>query len=324
MESEKGKKTQLFVGFRKTNGQIGYLSESLSIPEFFELVQPSHNSERVLVDFAPVIETLHSLHNKAGDEAVITKYKAMYRYWHDSISYSKLDIRKPKCESLCETANDLLGILEDRINSHSLAYEHRRTGSSSKNLQTILTLEKEVNIAIDTLLCFIHSKASLEISSFKKDWVLGDYCNRLLKVLEGLLIQVLQYDTWNERFELESDSLLFHLAMTDGSVIDSYSQLLPNFDRNKDLRLDLLHRGQHNDTRDRNDNYIELVARYRVPDRNELQMARALRDLYYKVRSVNSLINTLKNEDVEWESSEHSIEELKKLISHTPPTVNGQ
>ena len=28
--------TQLFIGLRRENGQIGYLSESLTIPEFFE------------------------------------------------------------------------------------------------------------------------------------------------------------------------------------------------------------------------------------------------------------------------------------------------
>lgn len=323
MEGEKGKKTQLFVGLRKANGQIGYLSESLSIPEFFEMVRSMDHQERVLVDFAPVIETLHALHKDAGDQAVISKYKSMYSYWHDSISYSDFRIRLPKCESLSVAANELLATLEDRIAKHSLDYSSRRLGESSANFRVILALEKDVNIFIDTLLCFIHSKASLEIASFKKDVVLGEYCERLLAVLEGLLAKVLDYSTYNDRFQLESDSLLFHLAIVENCVIDSYSQLLPNFGSKEDLRLVVLRSGDKHEIRDgRNERYMEVVTRYRVPDQNELNMARMLRDLCYKVRSIAGLINTLKHEVVRWDPSDHSIEELKGLIRLAPPAAN--
>jgi uncharacterized membrane protein len=323
MEGEKGKNTQLFVGLRKANGQIGYLSESLSIPEFFEMVRPMDHQERVLVDFAPVIETLHALHKDAGDQAVISKYKSMYSYWHDSISYSDFRIRLPKCESLSVAANELLAVLEDRIGNHSRDYKSRRLVESNANLRVILALEKDVNIFIDTLLCFIHSKASLEIASFKKDVVLSEYCERLTAVLEGLLVNVLDYSTYNKKFELESDSLLFHLAIVENCVIDSYSQLLPNFESKEDLRLVVLRSGVNREIYDgRNECYIEVVTRYRVPDQNELKMARILRDLCYKVRSVDGLISTLKHEVVRWDPSDHSIEELKGLIGLPPPATN--
>lgn len=323
MEGEEGKKTQLFVGFRKANGQIGYISESLSIPEFFEMVRPSDNHGRVLVDFSPVIEALHALHKEAGEEAVISKYKSMYSYWHDSISYSDLQIRLPKCESLSVAANELLAILEDRVSKHSRAYKGRRIGDSNENLKVILALEKDVNIVIDTLLCFIHSKASLEIASFKKDVVLGGYCTRLLSVLEDLLTKVIDYSTYNDNFKLESDSLLFHLAITNNDDVDSYGRLLPNFGIKEDLRLAVLHRGESYEVTDgRNDRYMEVVTRYRVPDGNELKIAKVLRDLCYKVHSMSGLIHTLKHEVVRWDSSENSIDELKDLICLPPSTVN--
>ena len=319
MEGEKGKSTQLFVGLRKANGQIGYLSESLSIPEFFEMVRSKDPEERVLVDFAPVIETLHALHKDAGDQAVISKYKSMYSYWHDSISYSDFQIKLPKCESLSIAANELLATLEDRIANHSRDYKSRRLVESSANLSVILALEKDVNIFIDTLLCFIHSKASLEIASFKKDVVLSEYCERLVTLLEGLLINVLDYSTYNDKFKLESDSLLFYLAIVENCVVNSYSQLLPNFESQGDLRLVVLHSGVNKEVwYGRNENYMEVVTRYRVPDQNELKMARMLRDLSYKVSSVSRLLSTLKHEVVRWDPSEHSIDELKGLIRLSP------
>lgn len=176
-----------------------------------------------------------------------------------------------------------------------------------------------MNIVIDTLLCFIHSKASLEVASFKKDVVLGEYCTRLFTVLESLLSKVLDYSTYNDRFKLESDSLLFHLAITNNGVIDSYSQLLPKFGVKEDLRLVVLRSdNSHEFTDGYNDRYMEVVTRYRVPDINELKIAKVLRDLCYKVRSVSCLINTLKHEIVQWDPSENSIEELKDLITALP------
>ena len=42
------KKSELFIGIRKTNGQIGYISDGLNLPEFFELLRPVDNEIKVL------------------------------------------------------------------------------------------------------------------------------------------------------------------------------------------------------------------------------------------------------------------------------------
>lgn len=320
MEEETGNKTTLFLGLRKPNGQIGYLSESLSIPEFFEMVRPVDHQTNVLIDFFPIIETLHALHKDAADKAVITKYKSMYNYWHDSITYRNLQVRLSKSENLCLAASDLMSILEDRIEKHSLDYRRRKPNKSNESLDIIKELEKDTNIFIDTLLCFIHSKASLEIESFKGEVMLGEYCNGLLSVLKNLLVKAVDYSTYNEKNELESDSLLFHLAIVDQNAVNSYSQLLPNYSNREDLRLVLLRRGT---TRsiwgERDESCVEILTRYRVPDHDELTIARILRDLCYKVISVAKLISTLKHEVVQWDPSDHSIEELKSLILPLPP-----
>jgi len=83
------KKSELFIGIRKTNGQIGYISDGLNLPEFFELLRPVDNEIKVLVDYSPIIEKLHSLHSTQNDDAVLNSFNSLYNYWQDARTYTK-------------------------------------------------------------------------------------------------------------------------------------------------------------------------------------------------------------------------------------------
>ena len=66
---------KFMIATRNKKGQIGYLSEGLSLPEFADLFKPK-GEVQVLVDYSPVIEELHKLHKAASSEDVLKKYKA--------------------------------------------------------------------------------------------------------------------------------------------------------------------------------------------------------------------------------------------------------
>lgn len=311
-------KTQLFIGLRRENGQIGYLSESISIPEFFQLIRPIENQERVLVDFSPVIEALHIIHEKAAEQSLRVKYNSVFNYWQESKSYSNLQIKMPKFESLSMLSNNLIVELQLKIDEHKSQYKHRRTVDSQKNLGIIREIECAANIYIDVMLCFIHSKASLEIESFKKDVVLLEYCKYLQSVASELLNLVVEFSTWNNRFELDDSSLLYYLAFDASKDVESYTKFLPNFDSSQDLRLILLSKSKpedaHNNLREQ---YKKIEINYRTPHPNELEMARILRDISHKVSSLSTLIDQLKSGGVKWDQSENSVQELKDLLLAT-------
>ena len=310
------KKTQLFIGFRRDNGQIGYLSESLTIPEFFELVHPNKESGSNLVDFSPVIEALHSNHEKFVEQSIREKYNSVFNYWQESKSYSNLQIKLPKFESLSLLSNELINSLQFRIDKSKGNYSHRRTSDLAKNIEVIKAIEKDFNVYIDVLLCFIHSKASLEIESFKNDVVLSRYCDYLQGVVSDLFNRVVEYSTWNDDFRLENSSLLYHIAFKEDEEINYYTKLLPSFDQSQDLRLRLLCKSSPSESYNyQNESATKIEVEYRNPHYQELEMAKILRDLSYKVDSISKLVNRLKDGGVDWNSNQDSVEELKQLVS---------
>lgn len=309
-------KTQLFVGLRRENGQIGYLSESLTIPEFFELIRPSKEVGNSLVDFSPIIETLHSIHEKRIEQSTREKYNAVFNYWQESRSYSKLEIKLPKFESLSLLSNELINSLQFRIENSKKNYSHRRSADPTKNLEVIKAIQQDADAYIDVLLCFIHSKASLEIESFQNDVVLAQYCDYLKGVISSLFNDVVEYSTWNNAFRLDDSSLLYHLAFNDSSEIDYYTKLLPSFDCSQDLRLALVCKGRAEDSCNyRNERVTKVEIEYRTPLSQEIESARILRDILYKIGSISELLKRLKEGGVDWNPSKDAVEELKQLVS---------
>lgn len=307
-------KKQLFFGVRKSNGQIGYLSESLTIPEFYDLVRPRKDTGNRLLDFAPVIEALHSSHEKGVEQSIREKYNSVFNYWQESKSYSDIQIKLSKCESLSVQANDLINSLQFRLEESSKKYSHRRYAHPDENLNVIKSIHKDSDIYIDILLCFIHSKASLEIESFKNDVVLAGYCDYLKRIVSNLFYKVVEYSTWNNDFNLDDSSLLYHLAFNDGFEVDYYISLLPDFDSSQDLRLLLVGKSRKESQCGFNEErFVKIEVEYREPCWQEVESAKLLRDTLYKVRSISELLKKLKEGGVDWEPNHNDVEELKKL-----------
>ncbi|MCV2403155.1 hypothetical protein OFY17_09725 [Marinomonas sp. C2222] len=311
------KETQLFIGLRRENGQIGYLSESLSIPEFFDLVRPVSDGHSSLVDFSPVIEALHSNHEKHVEQSIREKYNSVFNYWQESKSYSNMQIKLPKFESLSLLSNELIISLQSRIEKSKSSHSHWRTGDLDENIKVIRGIEKDCNVYIDVLLCFIHSKASLEIESFKNDVVLGQYCDYLKDVISGLFNDVVGYSTWNDRFSLVDSSLLYQIAFKETDEISYYTKLLPSFDQSQDLRLSLLNKSSSEDFHyGQNERVTKIGIEYRAPGYQELEAAKILRNISYKINSISELLKRLKKGDVDWDPNESAVEELKELVSN--------
>ncbi|MDX7771066.1 MULTISPECIES: hypothetical protein [Aeromonas] len=309
-------KTQLFLGLRRENGQIGYLSESLAIPEFFELIRPKSESRYDLIDFSPVIEALYAKHDAIAEQLIREQYNSVFNYWQESKTYSKTEIKLPKFESLSQLSNKLIISLQFRIDETKKSYSHRRNAKPEDNIRTIKAIENNCNIYIDVLLCFIHAKASLEIESFKKDVVLGKYCSYLEDIISDLYNRVVEFSTRRDKFELDNSSLLYHIAFNENAEISHYTKFLPNFDTSLDLRLQLINASRSEHTFNYQDEPVNRIEiEYRTPSRQELEAAKILRDLLYKINSISKLISKLREGNVDWNPSEEGVEELKQLLS---------
>lgn len=308
---------QLFLGIRKENGQIGYLSEGYTLPEFFNLICKDREDKNILIDFTPVIEILKNHHKKITELSILEKYNAIINYWEDSKSYSDFKIKIPKFESLSLLSNELISSLQPNITSKKNKINHRRIDKMDENNKIVKTIEIDVNIYIDIMLCFIHSKASLEIESFKKDTVLANYCNFLYTTISDLFITVIEFSNFGNNSKLDNESLLYYISFEKQSEISSYIKLLNNFDDSQDLRLSLIKESPSSKEYNHlNIKVNKIDIEYRIPDYSELETAEILRNLLYKIISLQKLLIRLKDEEVSWDDNTKYVEELKQLIEN--------
>lgn len=305
-------KPQLFLGLRKENGQIGYISEGLNIPDFFNLIRPVENNKNVLVDFSPVIKTLHELHKSKNDENIRNKYNIMYNYWQDAKTYKKEAIKSSKSEQLSILANELINDMQGRLQNKE--NEFFTLFYSSRNYNDIYNIEKAINnikidcdMYIDTLLCFIHSKASLEISSFKADFILGSYCDFIENIVFNLFKMVITsgYD---------KDSFLKSLAFQNIDELQSYLHLISPGESDNDFILRIVKNTKPYDEHDDNYGYLRVINIPYSFNSSYYNIAKILKDLIYRIRSVKQMLVLLKEDDIEWSSDQEYIDQLTLFL----------
>lgn len=262
-----------------------------------------------MVDFYPIIEKIHLLHRKHEDENLSIEYNAMFNYWQDSRTYNDRQIKISKIEHLSQSANKLINRIQIRLQERSRDLSLER--DYSKKIRIAYSIKADCEIYLNTILCFIHSKASLEISSFKADTTLAYYTSFLYDLIWNIYSSIVSY---RESYKsLDADSLLYSLALENSDEIYSFTNMIPCLSSLGDLRLRYLSSQKYKQ------DWVDGLGRrnkidWRAIDNNELSLAKIFRDLMYKIVSVIELLQRLKDENMEWDSSSESVSQLMALI----------
>ena len=213
--------------FRKDNGQIGYMSKGVPIPEFYNLIlQPKQQNINVLIDFYPIIDTLYSLHTQKQNDEIYIKYSSLYSYWNDAKTYKDKQIILSSFQQLKLLSNELLNVLQMKLetfNTYSSEnYINNRDLHTYDKFNKVKELIIYSDMYIETILCFIHSKASLEIKSFKQDKVLTDYIAFLKQIIIKLYLETIDNP---QNYEPYDSSFLQYLALKKSDELENFLEL---------------------------------------------------------------------------------------------------
>jgi mRNA-degrading endonuclease YafQ of YafQ-DinJ toxin-antitoxin module len=300
---------EIFIGLRKADGQFGYVSEGVDLPEFYELIRHKDNGKRVLVDYAPVVDVLLRLHNQRSDDDLVKMYNEMYNFWQESKSYTKESLKEAKRLTLCEKADALITELQIKLQKTEISFKvHQDLAATSCGLK------RDCDIYIDALLCYIHSKASLEIESFKNDFILTGYADFLLNMLERLYRRVIH----GNQSGLYKDSFLKCMAFEQPDQLQGYLRLEYDQESADSFKLRVLQEAIPGDQHiNVGDNWIhvrDIKIQYDIFSAEHINAAHALRDLVHKARSLKKLIELLKEGGIEWDESEEALRSVSEAI----------
>lgn len=295
---------------RGTNGQIGYISDGLAIPEFFNLVLSRGEDKRVLTDFSPVIEVLHQLHKQAHEKAILIKYNIMYDFWQGVRNQTREKVKELKCIELVNKSQELVLELQ-----HSL--KERKSDFDTNKITTldfVGLVKKDADIYIDSLLCHIYAEAWLDIDSLKADVVLTKYADFLVEFVDGLYRNFLRGGNFQNSFLKfiafeQPENLPAYLALESDGILDIDSFKLRCLDEIRpEPKQVQLWNGQWTTIK-------EVQIQYDNFNYPFAQAVQILRDLLFKARSLKKLVDLLKEGNLEWEVSEEAVNSLAKMIS---------
>ncbi len=297
--------SKLMIAARKKNGQLGYLSEGYSIPEFFSLIRPINNIN-VLMDFSPLIDVLHKLHHQTGNRALLASYNDLHNFWRESKSYRKESILMARAEKVSEKSSALIAELQIRVGDRYPAFYDKNIDEIQSY---VLELKADCDIYINTLLYYIHAKAVLEVESFARDSVLVEHGKFLEDVIRKTYDSLMSISRHGEQFITfmafeRPEEALYFLALEG-----KYASL-------DELKLNALAQCTSRTVWDDyfgNQQIISLS--YASFSDKFINIAIMLRNLLYKAQSVNHLIDKLKGEGIQWDDSVESIQAVTDEIS---------
>lgn len=305
-------RSTLHLTTRKPNGQIGYISESLAIPEFFELIRPK-GDVNVFIDCSPVISALHSLKKTSDNESIRNDYNHLFNFWQESKTYTKQSIKESKALKSSELSSALINKFHIRLQeSKSKFYSEYRDIQRQSDI--IKSLSADCDLYINTLLCYIHSKALLEIESFCFDSVIVSYGDFLLELVSDLY-------NWLLNSAGRGDSFFYYLAFHEKNYaeLDLYLGLKDNPELSDNF---ILRTVKNQDCyRGGNQEYHERMISVEFQNYNNyfLNMIKSMRDLVYKSRSICGLISRLKEGSIVWNDNEDLSKELVEKIIFISP-----
>ena len=295
--------------FRKENGQIGYMSKGIPIPEFYNLIQPKQQniSINVLIDFYPIIDILYSLHSQKQNDEIYLKFNNLYSYWNDAKTYKDKQIILSKSEKLIELSNDLLNTLKIKLKENPFDYKD----SSYQKLEKINNFIEYSDIYIETILCFIHSKASLEIESFQQDKILTDYVKYLKQIIMKLYLETIDNRQNNEPY---NSSFLQYLALKKSNELENFLKFHGEEYNISDFQRHLFNKLKLHSYSENNYRRYNASLDYKHYDNNEINIAILLRDTLFKINSISQLLEELKKGNVEWSSTNNNIKGLESYL----------
>lgn len=301
-----------FIGTRKANGQISSISEGLSPSNFIDLFKDK-GEKRVLIDYSPLIEKLHDLHKSSNEEQIRNEYNSLFNYWQEAKSYEDKSYRMHCSSTLTTQANGLINKLQQKLQ------KSKNDGGLTWNLnpyqmngtyQLVESFRADAEMYIDALLIYIHSKASVEIGSFKRDAVLQQYGKFLQELIQEMYSRLLGIGRYGR-----ADSFLTFLALERPADLKEYLALDGRGESPDSFVWRILRENKPYESYDKDFGYRqELSIQYDNFWPNVISLIEVLKNLLYKISSVNELLAALRAGEVEWDDDFNSVNELRTIL----------
>ncbi|MEA9557610.1 hypothetical protein VC273_17415 [Xanthomonas nasturtii] len=271
----------LIVTSRRRDGRFMPFLAELSAQDFVKLVVGARRDVVIHIDWSQLISVISSEFDRMRSRQINDAFQALWLQWVDAPTYQKSDVRLQKFMEVSSRATDALAQLQSSVAEHKASLRVIR----DENPGACLHLCSQYLAA---LMCYVHAKQELEISSFSNPVLLLKYA----EWMEGILRDA--YEIRLEVFQgkIRDSSHLIALAFDEDPELNLYIEALsqPADFVGEDLRLSYIKR--HIET-DRRGEWININVQIQRVSSEQAAIILRLRDLLRWATALRNLITNL-------------------------------
>jgi hypothetical protein len=310
------KQETIHLSVRRSDGTFAYHSKGQALLDFISRLQPTA-PQITVVDFSPILVEIHNLVAKYDQRDLRKKYNSLYNSWQDAKTYTKVEVVIARSDSLTTQGNKLINELEFELHDQTKSYHFLRNVPPEVLERYAREIRDNAEIYINTLLCLIHSKASLEVGSFKNEYVLTGYADALEAKIRPIYNFLVGYSEY--RHDLNEDSVLYQLAFERHAELNLFLEALPDLEFSPGLKVECFDLLQVQDVRDSSGYYMRGVSKtWQTIAYLQVNALAMFREILFQLEAVQKLLQYLKADCVHWQPKSETIEQIAegiKLIS---------
>ncbi|WP_150123744.1 hypothetical protein [Achromobacter xylosoxidans] len=286
------------LAFRGKDGQFQSFSPSLTARDLIALVLSS-GPPNTVVDFQPVIGAVHELHKKTLDDSRLVVLVDLHTTWRDARTYTGSDARFSRWEAVIQRASELLARLKLELNDLP-----NLRGKDSDIYRDILKFNGLCSAYLESILYFIHAKASVEVTSFVRESALQEHVAFLRERLSEMYSR---FARWCGNWE----DFLVHLAIYYPNEAASFYNLEPNSATVEKVMRDYIKRAIDESCNSyRYSSEVPVKFTYRKQSDWIIGAGRLLRDSMHALGDINRLLEALKTGEAGWMDDTTVVESL--------------
>lgn len=283
----------------------------------------NEKSEIVIFDFSKAVSLFHKELDKKLDARdyrdLVVKRGTVFNTW---VRLKSLTNETMLCQTALQVSRDaeeVLNWIYTRIPELEKNYRSATDGKSpgmwvNEKNSALLKISNEVEAFLEVLMCHIYATVKVDTSYFKTEFILGQHCVNIRKVVLDALYSELNY--WKGNFR--HDSMIFQCCMEDlGINPEALLVQIESTQSVEELKGSVLSAAKIEDINDGYNIRRGYTVSWAKSSTDNIDRVKILSKLLQKIDSIILLLENLKNNTVkfndspaEQEAFEQSLESL--------------
>lgn len=302
---------------KKTGKYIKAIDEQ-DLSDFVQLFTKNSGESKILLyDFSRVVDYFHDEIDKKlkqrEHKELLVKKATVFNNWTRLKSMTKETLFSQTVALVIRDSEEVLNWLYTRLPELNQKYKNADDKDMYRNEKTesLLSLSDEIEAFIEMLLCNIHSTLKVDIDYFKSETVIINHCYSIRHIVFHALCSEIGFH--NGTFNW--DNLIYQFCMENlGINPEALLYQVGSDKKASDIKNEIISNSEIVDMSDGYTSKRGFIVTWTNASKGSIDRTKILSQLLQKIDSIILLIDTLKSQDIIFDSNSKNREEFELKV----------